>query len=119
MKNREDHSDTEAPPSDLIGDIPVVTLFRALGYAVGLPSFIVGTAIFMLGFSLQNIEFINVGCILYSVALVAIGGRPVLLRLNPQSEIQAIKISALSLICGSLFYLLLLIILTGFGFKMI
>jgi len=119
MKNKEDRSDYEPSPTDLTGDLPGVTLFRALGYVVGLPSFIVGTAIFMLGFALNDTGLINVGCILYSVALVSIGGRPVILRLNPQNEIQAIKIATLSIICGSLFYLVLLIILTVIGFKMV
>jgi len=118
MTDKESRSITEISSTDLIGDRPATTLFRALGYVVGLPSFIVGTAIFMLGFALEGIELINVGCILYSLAFVSIGGRSVLLRLNPQNEMQAIKIAALSVIFGLLFYLVLLIILTAVGFKM-
>jgi hypothetical protein len=73
-----------------------VIFFSALGYVVGLPSFIVGTAVFMLGFALRDADILNVACLLYSLALVSIGGRPMLLRLNPQNEIQALKIAALS-----------------------
>lgn len=119
MKDKESRSITETSPTELIGDIPVVTLFRAFGYVVGLPSFFVGTAIFMMGFALKDTELINAGCILYSLALVAIGGRPVLLRLNPKNEIRAMKIAALSIVCGALFYLVLLMILTALGFKLI
>ena len=37
-----------------IWNIKAVTLFRALGYVIGLPSFMVGTALFMLGFSVTD-----------------------------------------------------------------
>ena len=96
-----------------------VTLFRTLGYVVGLPSFIVGTAVFMLGFALTDADIINVACILYSLALISIGGRPVLLWLNPQNEMQAFKIAIVSILAGALFYGLLLALLTALGFKML
>ena len=38
-------------------DLAGVTLFRVLGYVVGLPSFIVGMAVFMLGFALKEILY--------------------------------------------------------------
>jgi hypothetical protein len=98
--------------SEEIWDIKGVTLFRALGYVVGLPSFMVGTALFMLGFSLTDNTLLNIACILYSLAFIAIVGRPVLLRLNPKNEKQALKIAALSLLSGLFFYGLLLGILT-------
>jgi hypothetical protein len=100
-------------------DLAGVTLFRTLGYVVGLPSFIVGTAVFMLGFALMDADILNVACILYSLALVSIGGRPVLLRLNPQNEIQALKIAALSIVAGAICYGVLLAILTMLGIQMI
>jgi hypothetical protein len=87
-------------------DLKGVTLFRALGYVVGLPSFIVGTAVFMLGFALMDADILNIACILYSLALIAIGGRPVLLWLNPQNERQALKLA------------ILLSLLTVLGFNM-
>ena len=78
-------------------DVDGISLFRALGYVVGLPSFIVGTALFMLGFSLLNATVLNAACVLYSLAIVAICGRAVLARLQPRNEKQAllIKINAL------------------------
>lgn len=100
-------------------DLAGVTLFRALGYVVGLPSFIVGTAVFMLGFALMDAGILNVACILYSLALIAIGGRPVLLRLNPQNEIQALKIAVLCLVTGALCYGVLIAILTALGIQII
>jgi hypothetical protein len=96
-----------------------VTLFRVLGYVVGLPSFIVGTAVFMLGFALRDADILNVACLLYSLALVSIGGRPMLLRMNPQNEIQALKIAALSIVAGVICYGVLLAILTAIGIKMV
>jgi hypothetical protein len=99
-------------------DLAGVTLFRVLGYVVGLPSFIVGTAVFMLGFALRDADILNVACLLYSLALIAIGGRPVLLRLNPQNEMQALKIAILSILTGALFYGMLLALLTAIGFNM-
>ncbi len=100
-------------------DLAGVTLFRVLGYVVGLPSFIVGTAVFMLGFALRDADILNVACLLYSLALVSIGGRPMLLRLNPQNEIQALKIAALSIVAGVICYGVLLAILTAIGIKMV
>lgn len=40
-------------------DVDGRSLFRALGYVVALPSFIVGTALLMLGFSLLNATVLN------------------------------------------------------------
>ena len=100
-------------------DLAGVTLFRTLGYVMGLPSFIVGTAVFMLGFAVMDTDILNIACILYSLALVAIGGRPVLLRLNPKNEMEALKIASLSILAGALFYGLLLAILMAIGFKML
>ena len=110
----EPHANADSNTWDLAG----VTLFRTLGYVVGLPSFIVGTAVFMLGFAVIDTDILNVACILYSLALVSIGGRPVLLRLNPQNEIQALKVASLSILAGALFYGLLLALLTAIGFDM-
>jgi hypothetical protein len=113
------HDNTHPEEASKTWDLAGVTLFRALGYVVGLPSFIVGTAVFMLGFALMDANILNVACILYSLALIAIGGRPVLLRLNPQNELQALKIAILSILAGALFYGLLLALLTTIGFQML
>jgi hypothetical protein len=100
-------------------DLAGVTLFRTLGYVVGLPSFIVGTALFMLGFALTDTDILHAACILYSLALVAIGGRPALLRLKPQNEIEALKIAITVGLIGCIFYATLLAVLTAFGIEML
>jgi len=100
-------------------DLADVTLFRTLGYVVGLPSFIVGTALFMLGFALTDIGILHAACVLYSLAFIAIVGRPVLLRLNPQNETDAIKIAVTALIVGGASYAILLAILTASGIDML
>jgi hypothetical protein len=114
----DSRAETHPKEASKTWDLEGVTLFRALGYVVGLPSFIVGTAVFMLGFALRDADILNVACLLYSLALIAIGGRPVLLRLNPQNEIHALKIASLSILAGALFYGLLLALLTAIGFNM-
>ena len=81
--------------SDL--DFDGIVLFRALGYIVGLPCFIVGTALFMLGFSTTDGALVGVASLLYSVALTAIGGRKVLARFEPTTEWQALVVGASSL----------------------
>ena len=100
-------------------DLAGVTLFRALGYVVGLPSFIVGTALFMLGFALTDTDILHAACVLYSLAFIAIVGRPVLLRLNPQNEIQAFNIAVAAVVVGGISYAILLAILTASGIDML
>lgn len=115
IKKTESNQESSFEAFDQVGEeiwnIKGVTLFRALGYIVGLPSFMVGTALFMLGFSLTDKIVLNIACILYSLAFIAIVGRPVLLKLNPKNEKQAIQIAALSMLSGIFFYGLLLAIL--------
>ena len=111
----EHQTDTKSQTRDLAG----VTLFRTLGYVVGLPSFIVGTALFMLGFALIDTGILHAACVLYSLAFIAIVGRPVLLRLNPQNETDAIKIAVASLVVGGASYAILLAILTASGIDML
>lgn len=108
-------TDARSQPWDLAG----VTLFRTLGYVVGLPSFIVGTALFMLGFALTDTDILHAACILYSLALIAIGGRPALLRLKPQNEMAALKIAVTAGLIGCIFYATLLTVLTVFGIEML
>jgi dolichol kinase len=73
-------------------DFDGILLFLALGFIVGLPSFIVGTALFMLGFSTENSVLVGVASLLYGIALAAIGGRVVLRKYPPSSESQALVI---------------------------
>jgi len=111
----EHQTDAKSQTWDLAG----VTLFRALGYVVGLPSFIVGTALFMLGFALTDTDILHAGCMLYSLAFIALVGRPVLLRLNPQNEIQALNIAVAAVVVGGISYAILLAILTASGINML
>ncbi len=115
MKQLDSHDgQSETQGSQQTWDLNGVTLFRTLGYVVGLPSFMVGTALFMLGFALAHEVILNVACVLYSLALVSIGGRPLLLRVNPQNEIQALKIAALAVFCGAICYALLVVVIGTF-----
>ena len=75
-------------------DFDGIVLFLALGFIVGLPCFIVGTALFMLGFSTANSDLVSVASLLYGVAIAAIGGRGVLRRYPPKTEGQALMLGA-------------------------
>lgn len=75
-------------------DFDGIVLFLAFGFIVGLPCFIVGTALFMLGFSTENSVLVSVASLLYGVALAAIGGRVVLRKYPPSSESQALLFGA-------------------------
>jgi hypothetical protein len=88
-------------------DFDGVMVFRALGYVVGLLSFMVGTAIAMLAYSLQTPSLGSTACVLYSLAIVALAGRPVLRKMNPSTEWQALAIILGVLVVGSLLFLLL------------
>jgi hypothetical protein len=75
-------------------DFDGIMLFLALGFIVGLPCFIVGTALFMLGFSTANSDLVSVASLLYGVAIAAIGGRGILRRYPPKTEGQALMLGA-------------------------
>lgn len=81
-----------------------ITFFRALGYVVGLLSFMVGTAIFMLGFSLSHSTLLQVACFLYSLAVISLAGRIVIQRFKPRNEIQACGVALVMITCGSMIY---------------
>ena len=88
-------------------EVDGVTLFRAMGYVVGLLAFFVGTALCMLGFSLSSGGLVRAACMLYSIALTAMGGRIVLTRINPSHESQAAWIAVGALLsAGAIFALL-------------
>ena len=89
------------------GGFDGIVVFRTLGYIVGLPCFIVGTALFMLGLSMAQAELVVSASLLYSVALVAIGGRVVLLRWPPRTERQAFLIAVGSVLVAALVCLLI------------
>lgn len=88
-----------------------ITVFRALGYVVGLLSFMVGTAIFMLGFSLSSASLVDVASILYSLAVVSICGRIVLERVKPKNEMQALVTGFAMLCAGAVIYAIICLII--------
>ncbi len=49
-----------------------IQISRAVAFAVGLPAFIVGTAVFMLGFSLARPGILAAAASLHSVAMAAL-----------------------------------------------
>jgi hypothetical protein len=88
-------------------DFDGIVLFLALGFIVGLPCFIVGTALFMLGFSTENSDLISTASLLYGVALSALGGRVILRKYPPQSERQALLLGAGALVVSAGCYAIL------------
>lgn len=92
-----------------------ITIFRALGYVVGLLSLIVGTALLMLGFTLANTTLIHVATGLYSLAVAALVGRIVIERFKPQNEIQAALVGLAMMGVGGLVYGLIFLILVMAG----
>ncbi len=74
--------------------VGALTISRAVGYIVGLPSFILGTATFMLGFALERASILHTACLLYSLALTGIGWRVAAGRYRPSSLASAISILA-------------------------
>lgn len=114
QKNSQTKSEFDgSQPSDVKkvvlneSDFDGIVVFRALGFIVGLLSFMVGTAFFMLGYSLGRESLSIVGCILYSLSLVSILGRPFLSQVNPTNEWQALGVVAAVLATGTLLYFLL------------
>ncbi len=81
-----------------------ITIFRAMGYIVGLLAFMVGTAIFMLGLSLAVGSLTQAGSILYGLAVAALSGRILIDRLKPANEMQALLVGCASLLTGGLIY---------------
>lgn len=92
-----------------------ITIFRAMGYIVGLLAFMVGTAIFMLGLSLGVGSLTQAGSILYGLAVAALSGRILIDRLKPANEIQALLVGCASLFTGGLVYAGLRAILWAVG----
>ena len=85
-------------------DFDGIMLFLALGYIVGLPCFIVGTALFMLGFSTQNPVLVGAASLLYGIAFAAIGGRVVLRKYPPSTESQALVLGVGALVVMATVY---------------
>ena len=88
-------NETNAPSNV---DFDGIVLFLALGFIVGLPCFIVGTALFMLGFSTANADLVSMASLLYGISLSALGGRVVLRKYPPKTESQALLLGAGALV---------------------
>ncbi|RZT92060.1 hypothetical protein EV681_3968 [Advenella incenata] len=82
MKPHNTDSADTTPAQDPQWEIDGAAMYRAVSFAVALPSFMIGTALFMLGFSLSNSTVLHIACILYSLSLagftsrVIVGRRP-------------------------------------------
>ncbi|AFK63007.1 hypothetical protein TKWG_14815 [Advenella kashmirensis WT001] len=76
MKLRNtDSADTTAEQPDPQWEIDGAAMYRAASFAVALPSFMIGTALFMLGFSLSNRTILHIACILYSLSFAGFTSR--------------------------------------------
>lgn len=97
-------SPSQRPPNAAGWDVGALTISRALGYVVGLPSFILGTATFMLGFALDKGGILNVACVLYSLSSAAIGWRVSAGRWRPVDGWSALRMAMLVALAALLIY---------------
>ncbi len=70
-----DTQDHSSPLPDKSWEVDGSAMYRAISFAVALPAFMVGTALFMLGFSLENKTVLHAACVLYSVAFSGFASR--------------------------------------------
>lgn len=56
-------------------EIDGAAMYRAASFAVALPSFMIGTALFMLGFSMSNETVLYAACVLYSISFAGFTSR--------------------------------------------
>ncbi len=70
-----DSADTTPEQPDPQWEIDGAAMYRAASFAVALPSFMIGTALFMLGFSLSNPTILHIACILYSLSFAGFTSR--------------------------------------------
>ncbi len=54
-------------------EVSLLTFSRAVAFIVGLLSLILGTATFMLGFSLDRSDILHIGMVLYTLAALGVG----------------------------------------------
>ncbi|GAA4330221.1 hypothetical protein GCM10023144_17700 [Pigmentiphaga soli] len=92
-----------------------LTISRAVGYVVGLPSFILGTATFMLGFALARGAILNIACLLYATALTGIGWRVAAGRWRPARLAPALGLLVAVLAAAAALYWALRGVLWVFG----
>ncbi|HLU02774.1 MAG TPA: hypothetical protein VKZ94_08435 [Advenella sp.] len=70
-----DSADTKPAQQDPHWEIDGAAMYRAASFAVALPSFMIGTALFMLGFSLSHPTVLHIACILYSLSFAGFTSR--------------------------------------------
>ena len=70
-----DSADTKPAQQDPQWEIDGAAMYRAASFAVALPAFMIGTALFMLGFSLSNATVLHIACILYSLSFAGFTSR--------------------------------------------
>jgi len=68
-------TDKSQPSPDDAWEIDGAAMYRAVSFAIALPAFMVGTALFMLGFSLTNSTVLHIACVLYSLAFAGFTSR--------------------------------------------
>lgn len=64
-----------SPLPDESWEVDGAAMYRAASFAAALPAFMVGTALFMLGFSLRNPTVLHAACVLYGVAFSGLTSR--------------------------------------------
>lgn len=89
-------------------EVGCVQISRALAFAVGLPAFIVGTAIFMLGFSLARPAILELAATLHGVAVLALLWWLLSRRFKVASPRQALFVLMLALATAALWRLALI-----------
>lgn len=75
-----DSADTTPAQQDPHWEIDGAAMYRAASFAVALPSFMIGTALFMLGFSLSNSTVLHIACVLYSLSFAGFTSRFIVSR---------------------------------------
>lgn len=73
--NDTNSADSKTTPHDHEWEVDGAAMYRAASFAVALPSFMIGTALFMLGFSLSNPTVLHIACILYSLSFAGFTSR--------------------------------------------
>lgn len=73
--NDTDSANTKTTPQDHEWEVDGAAMYRAASFAVALPSFMIGTALFMLGFSMSNPTVLHIACVLYSLSFAGFTSR--------------------------------------------
>ncbi len=104
MKSSHNVSPPAMPEPDEQWEISGRSMYRAASFAVALPAFMIGTALFMLGFSLNHATILQAACILYSISFAGFLTRWLV---NRQVWPRALPYIVCIAAAGAGFYLLL------------